>query len=264
MSNFKLKRYPLGRLPSPFDPKDYNAASFIPLNAWYSLREDKRQEIVWDFPATSLDQDMYNHCVGFSMAQFGINSPINTMYTKEDGHSFYYKCKIIDGTPGTEEGTYIRSAAKVLKDESVIEKYAFARNLSDIKWWLLNKGPIIVGTIWTVEMFTPDENNIIKIGGEVVGGHAYLLNELRSDGYLGFQNSWGEYWGDNGKAYISSDHFERLFSRNGEALTTLEIDQSSIEEIEETIAYIESKHWLCHQFKLLLDFLKEIVYNYNQ
>ena len=263
MARTKIRHYPMGRLPSPFDVRDYNTANFIPVNAWHAPFGEK-QEMVWDFPSTSLDQGLFQHCVGFSMAHFGINSPINTLYTKDDAHNFYYQCKAVDGRPGLEEGTYIRSAAKVLKNEYIISKYAFARNLQDIKWWLLNKGPIIVGTIWTVEMFTPDENHIIRIGGEVVGGHAYLLNEWRSDDYIGFQNSWGEHWGDNGKAYISSEHFDRLFSHQGEALSAVELDPSQIEEIEETIHHIESDHWLCVQFKLLLDFLKDLVYNYKK
>ena len=217
----------------------------------------------------SLDQGELPHCVGFSLAHFGINSPVNTMYTKQDGHSFYYKCKFIDQRPYVEEGTYIRSGAKVLMDAKRIDAYAFARNLHDIKWWLLNRGPLVMGTIWTLEMFTPDKDNIIRIGGEVVGGHAYLINEWRSDNYIGVQNSWGEYWGDKGKAYISAEDLERLFSYQGEAMTAIELphpeepegetDNPSSGEI--VINDPTTKGWLQQLIKLLLDFLKSLLYN---
>ena len=262
-----MKKYPLGRLPSPFDIRDYNLATFIPYGA--SMFTTEKTEMAWDFPTISLDQDNLPHCVGFSLAHFGINSPINTMYTKQDGHDFYYKCKFIDQRPYVEEGTYIRSGAKVLMNEKRIDAYAFARNLHDIKWWLLNRGPLIMGTIWTVEMYTPDKDNIVRIGGEVMGGHAYLINEWRSDNYIGIQNSWGEYWGDKGKAYISAEHLERLFSYQGEAMTAIELPHEEEEEKpvlppeigDATSSNTESGNWLLQLLKQLLDFLKNMLYN---
>ena len=146
-------KYGLGRKPSPFDERDYNLESYIPKEA---LKKRLMPEVLykkWDFPTESLDQGSTPHCVGYSMASFGINSPVNTMYTNEDGHRFYYLCKEKDGEPGEENGSYIRSAAKVLKDEGRINAYAFAYNMDSIKWWMINKGPMIAGTIWTEGMF---------------------------------------------------------------------------------------------------------------
>jgi hypothetical protein len=156
----------------------------------------------------------------------------------------------------------VRSGAKVLMNEGRISAYAFARNLHDIKWWLLNRGPIIMGTIWTVDMFTPNADNIITIGGEVVGGHAYLINEWRSDNYIGILNSW-DGWGKNGKAYISADHLERLFTYQGEALTAIELPhpEDTKQEVEEITTYISSKGCLQELLKQLLDFLKKLLYN---
>ena len=215
----QYKNYGLGRIQSPFDVRDYNLANFIPVGMPLTIAK----EVVWDYPSQSLDQGETPHCVGFSMANFGINSPINTMYTNQDGHDFYYMCKVVDGRPGVEEGSYVRSGAKVLKDVGRIDAYAFAPSIEVIKWWLFNRGSVIVGTIWTEEMFLPNSENIIKIGGAVVGGHAYLLNEWREDNYIGIQNSWGEGWGENGKAYISAEDFGKLFTYGGEALAAVEL-----------------------------------------
>ena len=214
----------LGRYQSPFDARDYNVKDYIPKGALRKIIEESN----WSFPGDPLDQGDSSHCVGFSMADFGINSPVNTQYTNEDGHAFYYKCKVIDEQPNTENGSTIRSAAKVLRVEGRIENYAFAPDMATIKWWLLNQSPMIVGTMWTESMFTPNENNIIKVDENMVGGHAYLLNEWRIDNYIGIQNSWGAAWGKNGKAYIYAEDFEKLFKYDGEALAAVELEPSTI------------------------------------
>jgi len=218
-----MKVYPLGRIPSPFDKRDYNLTSFIPDKLLKKSMMPLKLSQSWNFPAEPLDQGEFPHCVGFSGANFGINSPVNTMYTNEDGHKFYYLCKEIDGEPLKENGSCIRSIAKVLKNVGRIDVYAFAYSMDMIKWWIINKGPMIAGTIWTLGMFEPDSANIIHPTGEILGGHAYLLNEWTENNYIGIQNSWGNYWGINGKAYISATDFEKLFAYDGEVMTTVEL-----------------------------------------
>jgi hypothetical protein len=212
-----------GRIPSPYDPKDYELKTFIHRTA----ESEQKKEKSWKFPSTSLDQFDTGHCVGFSMANFGINYPTHTKFTNADGHNFYYLCKIKDGQPKMENGSDIRSAAKVLKDLKIIEGYAWAKTIDEVKYWLLNKGPMIVGTDWTEGMDNPDANNIVRASGKVLGGHAYLLNEWTKDNLIGIQNSWDDRWGKNGKAYIPAKDFEYLLKRwGGEALTAVEIEHS--------------------------------------
>ena len=207
-----------GRIPSPLDRRDWDLEDFISRRR--SLKLDKG--VKWDFPSTALDQEETPHCVGFSMAHFGINLPTFTQYTTKDAHNLYYKCKEVDGDPTGEDGTTIRSAAKVLQDVGAIRNYAFARTMSSVRWWLQNRGPLIVGTIWTERMMVPDERGNLDVNGFVMGGHAYLVNEWREDDYIGIKNSWGPDWGNNGKAYISASDFERIFLYGGEALAAVE------------------------------------------
>jgi len=210
-----------GRIQSPFDSRDYRLSNFIRKGIFgVSLIKEKN----WEFPSIALDQGKTPHCVGFSMADFGINYPVKTDYVNEDGHNFYYICKEIEGKPLEETGTTMRCAAKALRQIGRIDRYAFAANIDEIKYWVLNKSPMIVGTIWTEKMSFPNENNIISVEGEIVGGHAYLINEWREDGYIGIQNSWGKDWGINGKAYISVVDFEKIFSYDGEAVTAVELE----------------------------------------
>ena len=212
----------LGRVPSPFDKRDYNLDWFIPK---IGLKISLIKERNWLFPLTeALDQGETPHCVGFGIADFGINLPTFTNYTNDDGDRFYYMCKELDNEPLAETGSNLRSAAKVMKNLRRISSYAFANTLAQVKYWLLNKGPLIAGTIWTEEMFTPNTFNVLNIGGNVVGGHAYLLNEWTKNNYIGIQNSWGSSWGIGGKAYISVENFEKIFRQGGEVLTSVELE----------------------------------------
>ena len=230
-----------GRIPSPIDRRDWNLGNFIPYKFCI------QQEAKWDFPCVPLDQENTPHCVGYSMAHFGINLPTFTRYTKQDATDFYYKCKAVDGFPDAEDGTTIRSAGKVLQDVGAISHYAFAQNIDQIRWWLLNKGPLIVGTIWTEKMMIPDQDGILDITGFMLGGHAYLINEWRKDRYIGIKNSWGPGWGTNGKAYISVADFEKIFTYGGEALAAVELEN-----------YHTAKKKACWLVKLFTDLAKWI------
>jgi hypothetical protein len=149
-----------------------------------------------------------------------------TLLTNDIGHALYYMCKEEDKEPKAENGSSIRSLAKVLKKVKRINGYAFATNISVVRWWLLNKGPLMMGTIWTKDMFTPNSDNIIIPTGDVVGGHAYLGDEVKyinSVECIGFHNSWGEDWGIKGRAYISFTDFEKILRQFGEVMTAVEL-----------------------------------------
>ena len=216
-----MAHYGLGRIPSKFDARDYALADFMPLTARKKLIV--APDTSWKFLAPPLNQDDTNHCVGFSMADWGICLPVQDNYNNENGHAFYYKCKIIDGEPNQENGSCIRSAAKVLKKEGKIDAYAFAASVDEMKWWLVNKSPMIIGTLWLEGMFSPGSDNIIHTTGDVAGGHAYLIDEIKGNTLLGIQNSWGSNWGINGKAYIPISEFITLFRNGGEALASVEL-----------------------------------------
>lgn len=232
----ETKQYPLGRIPSPPDKRDYDLRCFMPKQEGVEKTESH-----WEFPHEALDQKDTNHCCGFSAADWGINYPTHSDFTNDDGHRFYYECKIIEGEPNAENGAYIRSIGKVLKNNQHLEGYAFAPDIETIKYWLLYKGPIIAGTIWKQGMFSPDADNVIRPTGATIGGHAYLLNEWRADNYIGIQNSWGSEWGKNGKAYISQKDFEEIFAQGGEALAAVEIEKQPQQ--------INKKCWLIEFFR---------------
>jgi hypothetical protein len=209
----------LGRNPSPFDERDYQLKNFLAVKKLVTAGSK-----AWPFPSEPLNQGETPHCVGFAMANWGINLPIQDNFNNDNGHDFYYRCKVLDNEPNVENGTNVRSAAKVLKQSGLIGTYAFAGSTDEISYWLLNNGPVIVGTIWTEGMFKPDENNVIHPTGTVVGGHGYLINEKTNSDYYGIQNSWDDSWGIKGKAYISISDFAKMLRNGGEAIATMELE----------------------------------------
>jgi len=231
-----------GRIPSPIDNRDWDIRCFEPKRV--SIAPGQWNE--WEFPCVPLDQEESPHCVGFGGAHFGINLPTFTVYTKQDAHDLYYKCKVVDGEPGAENGTTIRSIAKVLQDIGAINNYAFARDIESIKWWLVNKGPLILGVIWTENMMTPDENGLLDIGGFILGGHCVLANGLMPDGRIKILNSWGPEWGINGEAYLTEDDFKAIFYYGGEALSAVELENYKIKR----------EHWFIRLIKRILESLK--------
>lgn len=219
--------YGLGRRISPLDIKNYRLTDFIP-----PKKLDTSGSRVWEFLADPLDQSLgmpvekQGHCPGFCLANFGINLPIQDNFTNADAHRFYYMCKDFDNEPGMENGSCMLSVAKTGKQLGLFGIYAFAQSIDEVSWWILNRGPVMVGTDWTIDMFTPDENNIIHPTGDVAGGHAYLLNEKNDAGYYHKQGSWNG-WGIHGGAYISIEDFAILFRHGGEVIAVVEQPQST-------------------------------------
>lgn len=190
----------------------------------------------WDDPRSTLNQGHTNHCVGNGCAQWGNTSPVNDDYAEADAAKIYYAAKVIDGDPGGENGTYVRSGMKVLQNMKRLAAYARPSTLADLSGWILTKGPVTVGTNWYESMFTldadkraPIDESVIcpETGKPVAGGHCYLVLGYDSGrGGREFEclNSWGPGWGANGHFYLSQADVERLvFSEGGEAWCAVEL-----------------------------------------
>ncbi|MFL5799212.1 MAG: C1 family peptidase [Actinomycetota bacterium] len=184
----------------------------------------------WDDPRETLDQGHTNHCVGNGCAQWGNASPVNENYTETDAKNIYYAAKVIDGEPGQENGSYVRSGMKVLKNMKRLAAYVRPASMDDLVNWILSKGTVTVGTDWYESMFTPDADNRARIddtvicpdtGKPVAGGHCYLIlgyDPGRKDREFEALNSWGKAWGANGHFFLSRPDLQRLlFSEDGEA-----------------------------------------------
>lgn len=169
-----------------------------------------------------LDQGNTGHCVGFGWAGWGDAEPIIDDYENADGHAIYYECKVIEGDPKGEDGAYVRDGATAMKNRNRLTTYAFANTIEDALLHLRTKGPLVVGTDWTNDMFTPDANGRVRPTGDVAGGHCYLLYEV-SGTTLWFKNSWGSTFGVSGSFCMTIDDFQVLMNSYGELVASVEL-----------------------------------------
>lgn len=182
---------------------------------------------IWVDNEAPLDQKQTCHCVGYGCAQFGNTNPFDDHWVNAVGDAIYYEAKIWDGEQGQENGSSVRSGLKSLKARGRILAYAKAASTDEITAWLKGHGPVLVGTEWTRDMFTPDGNGYIIPTGQVDGGHCYLIVGYLADedAYL-VLNSWGSAWGLAGYFKIKVSDFAILLAgiqNAGEAWAAAEL-----------------------------------------
>jgi hypothetical protein len=136
----------------------------------------------------------------------------------------------IDAWPGEDyPGTSVRAGAQMLRSWGVISSFRWAWDADTVVHALLTTGPVVVGTWWYTDMFTPikDKTNgkmMIRASGSKAGGHAYLLNGVNIDkGLIRVKNSWSQEWGANGHAWISISDMDKLIKDSGEACLAVEV-----------------------------------------
>lgn len=127
--------------------------------------------------------------------------------------------------PPTDTGSDGLSVAKVLKTRGLISGYQHATSI-DAVLTALSTQAVIVGTEWREDMFSPDSQGLLRITGDVAGGHEYVLDELNmEDGTIGMQNSWNDSWGLHGRAYFHIEDFESLLAADGDCTVFVPITQ---------------------------------------
>lgn len=172
------------------------------------------------------------HCVAFSFAHWLSDGPLlNSVVGKNpavDTNLLYCEAQNVDPWPGNcmnnlYDGTTVRAGAQVLKNWGHIEEYRWAKNADEVANAVLVQGPVVMGTFWYNDMFSPDKDSILHPTGKSAGGHAYLVNGVnRASGLFRIKNSWGQYWGAGGHAYISMEDLDALIKNYGEACVPIQ------------------------------------------
>lgn len=184
---------------------------------------------IWPASAV-LDQKNTSQCVAYSTRQWLRSSPVRQDMPMSEVE-FYKACQQVDEWPGDDyDGTSVRAAMKQLVILGFASGYEWAFSIEPILIHLLTKGPVVVGTDWTIDSCDTDRHGYIHFGGNSVGGHAWLLigadrerkNQDGTKGALRMINSWGKGWGNRGRAWVTFDAMDLLLRHDGEAAAAQE------------------------------------------
>lgn len=163
------------------------------------------------------DQGNEPQCVGFSTAGFMRCEPEKHLHWLPP--TLYKEAQQRDPWPGDDyAGTTVRAAFSFLKERGEITSYQRILNVEQLKKWLFLYGPVVFGTDWYMDMFTPNGRGFISVTGENVGGHAYLVYGYDdANKAIRIANSWGKGWGKGGRALLHYDDTQKLLDAAGEA-----------------------------------------------
>jgi hypothetical protein len=214
MGNGGKMKHGLGRNPSPPDARDWTVDRLEAM-----IDAGTAVPVLWTDPVV-LDQGQTPHCVGYAGAGFEAteeaNAPADDTITNATGESLYYACKVIDGEPGAEDGTYVRSVAKALKKKGIISAYAFG-TMAQGKAWVSKYGPSVVGVRWDYSMEEPDFQGYIHPDGSDAGGHGILWHAVYEPDNM-LRNSWGDWGPLHGDCLITDIDLVDILSNGGEVM----------------------------------------------
>jgi hypothetical protein len=190
---------------------------------------------VWTYSEPVLNQMNTSSCTGNAMAGFfntdyaaptrrakGVPWMTETMALQFYGAATHEESDQTQWYPPNDNGSNGLDVAKAAVQMGWADRYQHAFEFSGFRAALQNQ-PVLVGTVWTNDMFSVDNNYQMHIGSladdNVAGGHEYLALEIHYDTrLLWFLTSWGAAFAKNGKFALSFDDFEALLSSQGDVI----------------------------------------------
>jgi C1A family cysteine protease len=187
----------------------------------------------WVIPGKVLDQGSTAQCVAYSGVKYLTAYPVRNR-PKEKPAEIYRECLLVDEWEGEDwdGGTSVRALFKVLKRLGYVSEYRWAFDCETVVNHVLTRGPVVMGTEWHHDMFMPHKTTgYLSVTGPNVGGHAWLIiganrkrkNPDGSTGAVRMVNSWGDGWGQKGRAWITFRDLEKLIAADGEACVSTEM-----------------------------------------
>lgn len=189
-------------------------------------RATEQRSVLWGHHAPILNQGQTGSCTGNATAQLINTDPFaparpNGYLTEADALKIYKLATTLDDVPGqyppTDTGSTGVAAAQAGEQLGYFTDYTHALDFDHFTA-ALQVQPVIVGTNWYNDMFTPGAKGFLTPTGPLEGGHEYLaLGVDYENKFITFLNSWGASWGANGRFYITFDDFSMLLSNQGDA-----------------------------------------------
>lgn len=177
------------------------------------------------------NQGQIGSCTGNAAAGACNTDPEYTQHKhpllhESDALMIYEDATKLDNVPGSyppdDTGSSGLAVAKALKSRGFITGYTHAFSLADALDALM-LGPVIAGISWYEGFDTPDANGLVKIDGEVRGGHEIMARQYSKMGAVPsmsdlvvFDNSWGTSYGVSGRFSMTVQTFGDLLQQQGD------------------------------------------------
>lgn len=168
------------------------------------------------------DQGATPHCVGYAWAHWLANAPIRGQYLEPAG---VYTCaqRFDEWRGESYEGTSVRAGCKVLRSLGFVERFEWATTVDQVATAVLSRGPVVIGSSWFEGMNATDDSGFVRVAGELLGGHAWIITGVNvARQRFRLLNSWGDAWGERGRAWISAADLAKLLDADGEACSAVE------------------------------------------
>ena len=98
---------------------------------------------------------------------------------------------------------------KTLAYDNRISTYYKTKTVDEIKYSLVNYGPVVAGMRWYKGCKVSKQNTLQYNKDKEYTGHAVLIVGYDDEGFI-VQNSWGRLWGNNGKFKLPWSDFSVL------------------------------------------------------
>lgn len=120
--------------------------------------------------------------------------------------------------PPTDTGSSGLGVAKAARMMGMIRGWTQAFTTESMLQALMS-GPVLIGSVWTDDMFTPDPTGEVHPTGAEAGGHEYLCRGWDGQ-YLWCDNSWGPEWNPRlgGSFRLSVASWENLRKRQADVV----------------------------------------------
>jgi hypothetical protein len=142
---------------------------------------------------------------------------------QRDAVSIYSEATTLDPFSGSyppdDTGSSGLAAAKAAKNQGYISGYQHAFSLEDALGAVM-KTPTITGFWWYSSFDSPDDDGLVSISSNAYrrGGHEVCIDGFDADkGLVWFRNSWGEWWGVDGRFCMTVATYAQLLNDSGDA-----------------------------------------------
>lgn len=174
------------------------------------------------------DQGKTSECVAYTGKGILNSAPLNVLvpYRVRSVYKtaeFYTGAQRFDEWPGADyAGTSGLGLCRYLASVHLIREYRWAFGVAELLLALSWVGPVGIGVQWRAGMVTPDSNGAIRATGSDVGGHEVELTGLDiAQRTVTVTNSWGQSWGNRGRAHLPVRDLADLLARDGDAFVVV-------------------------------------------